>query len=90
MNFVAASMARPATASSMKSSLLLLLLCELLVELPLDHRLGRRWPLYPGGGAESSNSPAAEGVAAVAAARGSRTTVGAEGNPDDGDGEGKP
>jgi hypothetical protein len=31
----------------------LLLLCELLVELPLDHRLGRRWPLYPGGGAES-------------------------------------
>ena len=26
---------------------------ELLVELPLDHRLGRRWPLYPGGGAES-------------------------------------
>jgi hypothetical protein len=26
---------------------------ELLVELPLDHRLGRRWPVYPGGGAES-------------------------------------
>jgi hypothetical protein len=33
----------------MESSLLPLLLCELLVELPLDHRLGRRWPLYPGG-----------------------------------------
>jgi len=47
-------MTSPATASSMESSpLLLLLLCELLVELPLDHRLGRRWPLYPGGGAES-------------------------------------
>jgi hypothetical protein len=48
-------MTRPATASSMESSplLLLLLLCELLVELPLDHRLGRRCPLYPGGGAES-------------------------------------
>jgi hypothetical protein len=39
-------------ASSMESSRLLLLLCELLVELPLDHRLGRRWPVYPGGGAE--------------------------------------
>jgi len=43
-------MTRPATASSMKSPLLLLLLlllllCELLVELPLDHRLGRFWPL---------------------------------------------
>jgi hypothetical protein len=37
-------MTRPATASSMESSLLLLL-CELLVELPRDHRLGRRWPL---------------------------------------------
>jgi hypothetical protein len=45
-------MARPATASSIESSLLLLLLRELLVELPLDHRLGRRWPVYPGGGAE--------------------------------------
>jgi len=44
-------MTRPATASSIESSLLLL--CELLVELPRDHRLGRRWPLYPGGGAES-------------------------------------
>jgi hypothetical protein len=38
-------MTRPATASSMESSPLLLLLCELLVELPRDHRLGRRWPL---------------------------------------------
>jgi hypothetical protein len=46
-------MTMPATASSMESSPLLLLLCELLVELPLDHRLGRRWPVYPGGGAES-------------------------------------
>jgi hypothetical protein len=46
-------MTRPATASSIESSPLLLLLLELLVELPLDHRLGRRWPLYPGGGAES-------------------------------------
>jgi hypothetical protein len=47
-------MARPATASSMESSRLLLLpLFELLVELPLDHRLGRRWPVYPGGGAEA-------------------------------------
>jgi hypothetical protein len=47
-------MTRPATASSIESSLLLLLrFCGLLVELPLDHRLGRRWPLYPGGGAES-------------------------------------
>jgi recombinational DNA repair ATPase RecF len=36
-------MARPATASSMESPLLLL--DELLVELPLDHRLGRFWPL---------------------------------------------
>jgi hypothetical protein len=46
-------MTRPATASSMESSPLLLLLDELLVELPLDHRLGRFCPLYPGGGAES-------------------------------------
>jgi hypothetical protein len=46
-------MARPARASSTESSPLLPLLCELLVELPLDHRLGRRWPVYPGGGAES-------------------------------------
>jgi hypothetical protein len=46
-------MTRPATASSMESSPLLRLLDELLVEVPLDHRLGRRWPLYPGGGAES-------------------------------------
>jgi len=42
-------MTRPATASSMESPppllLLLLLLDELLVELPLDHRLGRFWPL---------------------------------------------
>jgi hypothetical protein len=40
-------MTRPATASSIESSplLLLLLLGELLVELPLDHRLGRFWPL---------------------------------------------
>jgi hypothetical protein len=45
-------MTRPATASSMESLLLLLLLEELLDELPLDHRLGRFWPLYPGGGAE--------------------------------------
>jgi len=37
----------------MESSRLLLLLGELLVELPLDHRLGRRWPVYPGGGAEA-------------------------------------
>jgi hypothetical protein len=37
----------------MESSPLLRLLDELLVEVPLDHRLGRRWPLYPGGGAES-------------------------------------
>jgi hypothetical protein len=41
----------------MESSPLLPLLrelpVELLVELPLDHRLGRRWPVYPGGGAES-------------------------------------
>jgi hypothetical protein len=37
----------------MESSLLLLLPDELLVELPLDHLPGRRWPLYPGGGAES-------------------------------------
>jgi hypothetical protein len=29
----------------MESPLLLLLLDELLVELPLDHRLGRFWPL---------------------------------------------
>jgi hypothetical protein len=54
MNFVAASIARPATTSSIGSSplLLLVLLCDLLGELPPDHRLGRRWPLYPGGGAE--------------------------------------
>jgi hypothetical protein len=45
-------MTRPATASSIESSLLLLFR-ELLVELPLDHGRGRRWPLYPGGGAES-------------------------------------
>jgi hypothetical protein len=39
-------MARPATASSMESLLLLLLLLEeLLAELPLDHRLGRFCPL---------------------------------------------
>jgi len=41
-------MTRPATASSIESSsplLLLLLLLELLVELPLDHRLGRFCPL---------------------------------------------
>jgi hypothetical protein len=38
-------MTRPATASSIESSLLLLLLDGLLVELPLDHRLGRFWPL---------------------------------------------
>jgi hypothetical protein len=35
-------MARPATASSMESLLLLLLLLD---ELPLDHRLGRFCPL---------------------------------------------
>jgi hypothetical protein len=47
-------MTRPATASSIESSPLLLLeLFELLAELPRDHRLGRRWPLYPGGGAVS-------------------------------------
>jgi hypothetical protein len=50
-------MARPARASSIESSPLLPLLrelfVELFVELPLDHRLGRRWPVYPGGGAES-------------------------------------
>jgi hypothetical protein len=46
-------MTRPATASSIESSPPLLLLGELLVGLPLDHRLGRRWPVYPGGGAES-------------------------------------
>jgi hypothetical protein len=51
MNFVAASMAMPATASSIESRLLLVGL--LLDDLPLDHRLGRRWPVYPGGGAES-------------------------------------
>jgi hypothetical protein len=38
-------MTRPATASSIESSPLLLLLLELLVELPLDHRLGRFCPL---------------------------------------------
>jgi hypothetical protein len=37
-------MTRPATASSMESPLLLLL-DEVLVELPLDHRLGRFCPL---------------------------------------------
>jgi hypothetical protein len=43
-NFVAASITRPATASSMESSLLLLL--ELLVDLLLlDQRLGRLCPL---------------------------------------------
>jgi hypothetical protein len=46
-------MTRPATASSIESSPLLLLLLGLLDERPLDHRPGRRWPLYPGGGAES-------------------------------------
>jgi hypothetical protein len=46
MNFVAASMTRPVTASSIESLLLLLLLLEeLLDELPLDHRLGRFCPL---------------------------------------------
>jgi hypothetical protein len=45
-------MTRPVTTSSMESSLLLL---ELLVDrLPLDQRPGRRCPLYPGGGFESS------------------------------------
>jgi hypothetical protein len=39
-------------ASSIESPLLLLD-DELLDELPLDHRLGRFCPLYPGGGAES-------------------------------------
>jgi len=38
-------MTMPATASSIESSPLLLLLEELLVELPLDHRLGRFCPL---------------------------------------------
>jgi hypothetical protein len=38
-------MTRPATASSIESSPLLLLDDELLVELPLDHRLGRLCPL---------------------------------------------
>jgi hypothetical protein len=39
-------MTRPATASSMESLLLLLLLLdELLDELPLDQRLGRFCPL---------------------------------------------
>jgi hypothetical protein len=38
-------MTRPATASSIESSPLLVLLEELLVELPLDHRLGRFCPL---------------------------------------------
>jgi hypothetical protein len=39
-------MTKPATASSMESLLLLLLLPEeLLDELPLDHRLGRFCPL---------------------------------------------
>jgi len=46
-------MTRPVTASSMESSPLPLLLDDLLVELPPDHRLGRFCPLYPGGGAES-------------------------------------
>jgi len=35
-------MTSPATASSMESSLLS---CELLADLLLDHRLGRRCPL---------------------------------------------
>jgi hypothetical protein len=38
-------MTSPVTASSIESSPPLLLLDELLVELPLDHRLGRFWPL---------------------------------------------
>jgi len=39
-------MTRPATASSMESSSpILLRLDELLVEVPLDHRLGRFCPL---------------------------------------------
>jgi hypothetical protein len=39
-------MTRPATASSIESLLLLLLLLdELFDELPLDHRLGRFCPL---------------------------------------------
>jgi len=38
-------MTRPATASSMESSPLLLRLDEVLVEVPLDHRLGRFCPL---------------------------------------------
>jgi hypothetical protein len=38
-------MTRPATASSIESSPLLLLDDELLVELPLDQRLGRFCPL---------------------------------------------
>jgi hypothetical protein len=49
-------MAMPATASSIESRLLLvglLLVGLLLDDLPLDHRVGRRWPVYPGGGAES-------------------------------------
>jgi hypothetical protein len=33
--------------------LLLLLLPELLDELPPDHWLGRCWPVYPGGGDEA-------------------------------------
>jgi hypothetical protein len=42
-NFVAASMTRPVTTSSMESSLLSF---ELLVDLLLlDHRLGRRCPV---------------------------------------------
>jgi len=45
-------MTRPATASSIESSPLPLP-CEPLAELPLGQRLGRRWPVYPGGGAES-------------------------------------
>jgi hypothetical protein len=48
-------MTMPATASSTKSPPLRgeLLPGELLDDLPLDHRLGRRCPEYPGGGAAS-------------------------------------
>jgi hypothetical protein len=41
-------MTMPATASSTKSPPLR---GELLDDLPLDHRLGRRCPEYPGGAA---------------------------------------
>jgi hypothetical protein len=47
MNFVAASITMPATASSMESPPLL---SELLDDLLPDRRLGRRCPVYPGGG----------------------------------------